>query len=185
MYKENKERDQDRTQDALDHFKQWGFVIFPENQKIYEYVAHNLKGDTGLEAGCGNGVGSGIIASGVNLLKYTATDKLERNVKFAKALFPWINFDIWDISQIPYKERFDSVVCVEAIEHIGNYKQAIKNLIASATKEVWISTPIQDKPEYPPSNPYHVREFTRDEFLELIGDYKVDIPFKGLFRIKL
>ena len=76
-------------------------------------------------------------------------------------------------------------MCVEAIEHIGNYKQAIKNLIASATKEVWISTPIQDKPEYPPSNPYHVREFTRDEFLELIGDYKVDIPFKGLFRIKL
>lgn len=180
---ENKERDQDRMFDLFDHYKRWGFILFPENEKIYNYLASEAKGSI-LEAGCGNGVGTGILAAN-HPYKVVGTDKIEGNVKFAQAIFPWIHFEVWDISKQPFGTKFDTVVCVETIEHVKNYREAIKNLISSATKEAWISTPMPDKPEYPPSNPYHVREFTEEEMREMIGDYKIEIPFKGLFHVIL
>lgn len=184
MYKENEEKDQDRAFDAYDHFKKFGYILFPENKKIYEYIAKNCADGFILEAGCGNGVGSGILQHNTRS-PIIATDKLESNIKFAKELYSYIEFGVWDIGEEAYHTKHDVVVCVEAIEHVKKYKEAIKNLIASAKNEVWISTPIVENPERPPSNPYHVREFTEQEFLELIGDYEVEIPFRGLFRIKL
>ena len=173
---ENPERDQDRVEDTIDHFRRFGFIMFPEQKKIYRYIKTYMEDGSILEAGCGMGLGAYMIRAD------KATDKLVRNAKFAQELYPDISFDVWDISKKPY-EKHDIVVCVEAIEHVKDYRRAIKNLIDSARKEVWISTPCPEKPENPPSNPYHVREFTEKEFLDLIGDYKVEIPFKGLYKI--
>jgi len=183
---ENKERDQDRVFDCFDHYKRWGYVLFPDNQKIYEHISAKIpKNWTVLEAGCGNGIGTGILAVSQGVCHVFGTDKLESNIKFAKALFPSLFFFTWDIAENPYHEKFDCVVCVETLEHVKDYRSAVKNLIASATKEVWISTPIPDQREFPPTNPYHVRDFSEEEVLDLIGDREVEVPFKGLFRIKL
>lgn len=173
-YVENKERDQDRVEASFDHFKRWGFVIFPENQRIYENIANEMSIGTILEAGCGSGTGAGILSrSGY---KVTGTDKLAQNVKFAQALYPWIQFDQWDVAERPYYKKHSVVVCVEAIEHIKDYRAAVKNLIDSAHNEVWISTPNGGRTdEKQPSNEFHVREFTVDEMLEIIGKHKVEI----------
>lgn len=162
----NKELDQDRVFDTFDHYKRFGFVLFPENKQAYNFIKDKVKGSV-LEAGCGQGTGAYIIGADI------ATDKLEKNIKFARELYPNIEFDVWDISKEPYKKKADTVVCVEAIEHVEDVKSAIKNMIASANKEVWFSTP--NRKDEHPDNPYHVREYSKEEMLELIGDYKVEV----------
>ena len=181
-YKENPEREQDRFEDTFDHFKRFGFVLFPQNKRIYENLYKLIWGRSVLEAGCGQGTGTAILsrATTANII---GTDKIEKNIKFAKELYSWIDFEVWDISKNPFRKKKDVVICVEAIEHIKNYRQAIKNLINSAKKEVWISTPNKLETENQPSNPFHVKEFTVKEMLEMIGNYKVKILHWDTFEV--
>lgn len=181
-YRENKEIDQDRVTDTVDHFNRYGTVLFPENRRMYEGISDRLKhADTVLEAGCGNGVGFNILltrafTNGKMIMAACASDKLERNVKFAHELYPYYTFATWDLNTGPFSRQFDVVVCIEAIEHVKNYRAAIKNLIDSAKKEVWITTPNRRRSdEEKPSNPYHVREFYPEEMLEMIGAKRVEI----------
>ena len=173
---ENKEMNQDRVFDTFDHFKRWGKVLLKDNREVYDIIKEKRAEGTLLEAGCGIGTGSLIIGTDM------ATDKLSDNIRFARELYPTLNFDTWDIGESPYKEKYDVVVCVEAIEHVKKYREGIKNLIASARKEVWISTPCPQVPESPPTNQYHVREFTEQEFISLT-DKKVEVVKPGLYRI--
>jgi len=194
VYKDNPEINQDRVKDTFDLFEQYGFVIFPQNKKVYENIGFYLldKKGTVLEAGCGIGIGSYIMQKYSGSKLFTATDKLKKNIDFGKAIYPTgIDFGVWDITSGPYSHILDSgpneghdigkstfVVCVETIEHIIDVKSAIKNLIASAYKEVWISTPNKlrnNPPEETPSNPFHVHEFFSEEMLELLKGYKVEI----------
>lgn len=164
----NQEIDQDRVFDTFDHFKKFGFVMFKQNRRVYENVAERIKGKDVLEAGCGMGLGSALLER--NAKSIVSTDKLPNNVKFAKELYGWIDFDVWDISD-PTQRKAESVVCLETIEHVAQFKNAIRHLKQAATKEVWISTPNSD--EETPSNPFHVTEFRPNQMLEMLGNAKI------------
>ena len=164
----NPEKDQDRVFDTFDHYRKFGFVMFPQNLQTYRFLKKELTGNFSvLEAGCGMGLGS-------NIIKPTlATDKLVENIKFARALYPDILFDTWDIGAGPFPNEFDTVVCVEAIEHAADPVQAIENLIASARVDVWFSTP--NNSEETPSNPFHTREYSLAEMREILKGYKYTV----------
>ena len=83
--KMNPEKEQDRAFDFYDHYKRFGFILFPQSKKIYENLRFEAEGRI-LEAGCGNGVGSYILEPRL------ATDILESNIKFAKEIYPRIEF---------------------------------------------------------------------------------------------
>ena len=168
----NPEKKQDRAFDAFDHFERFGFILFPENKAIYQNIRSRFTGSI-LEAGCGNGVGSYILGTDM------ATDKLKRNVDFAKELYPDMEFDIWDIVESPYKGKYDVVVAIEMLEHT-DFEKGLKNLIASASKEVWFSTPNQSQKN--PDNPYHVREYDVKEVLKMIENYKTKILHWKTFK---
>lgn len=157
----NPEKDQDRVFDTVDHFKKFGYVMFPEQKDIYRFLSDKVQGSI-LEAGCGMGLGAYMIGADM------ATDKLEINVRFAKELYPDFNFKVWDITRGPFEQVYDTVVCVETIEHVEKIEAALKNLIESARKEVWISTP--NRSVETPDNPYHVREYSQAELNELINE---------------
>lgn len=160
--------DQDRARDTFEHFDRFGDVMFHQQRAIYNRIAERLKPtDSVVEAGCGSGSGTAILQhwSGASII---GTDKLQRNVDFANALYPWITFGTWDMETHP-PFRADVVVCVEALEHVGNGEGAVKNLLAAARREVWISTPNGYGKRNPPENPYHVREYCPGEILEMIG----------------
>lgn len=169
MYTENSERDQDRVFDVFDHYKRFGYIMFKQNRRIYTHISgmfgHSAQRDwTILEAGCGTGQGAYLLKPNL------ATDVSEGNVKFAKELYPDLNFDVWDIGAHPWKEPYDVVVCVDAIEHTKRYKEAFRNLMDSATRHLIISTPNRRSDNATqPSNPFHVREFYPEEVLEFMG----------------
>ncbi len=163
----NKEIDQDRVFDTVDHFEKWGDPLAKQQRKIYENLAEQLAGKTILEAGCGNGVGSAILEREMNLSCATmfGTDKSHINIEFASCLYPWINFRVWDINK-PWEGNPKAVVvAVEVFEHVENPQAAMDNLLAAATEEVWLSTPNGTGKPRPPENPYHVCEYTPKEIL--------------------
>jgi len=167
MYQNNPEINQDRVSDTFELFEKYGFVLFPQNRKAYENISNRISGSI-LEAGCGNGVGANIIGAD------TATDKLEKNIKFAQQFYPDIRFGAWDLNGEPYKEKNDTVVAVEVIEHIENYKRGLQNLIKSANKEIWLSTPNRSVlNQERPDNPFHVHEFMPSELCDLAVEYGV------------
>lgn len=169
----NPEIDQDRVFDLFDTYKKYGVVMFAEQRRIYEFIAANIEQeDDVIEAGCGNGVGSAMLSRAAWSLY--ATDKLESNIKFARELYPWIDFAVWDITNPLFHEPEEVVVCVEAFEHVANGEQALRNLCDKATCEVWLSTPNGIGKQRPPSNPFHVTEYTPQEMEQLIRAVRPD-----------
>lgn len=165
MASANPERDQDRAEDLLDNWRKYGYVMFPQQRAIYWQLAERLQRANVLEVGCGAGTGTAILAHRVNSI--VGTDKSKGNVGFAKALYPWIEFGIWDISQPPNQQR-DVVVAVEVLEHVANPVAAMRNLLAAAKREIWISTPNGTGKPRPPENPCHCAEYAPREVLEMI-----------------
>jgi 2-polyprenyl-3-methyl-5-hydroxy-6-metoxy-1,4-benzoquinol methylase len=165
----NPEIDQDRVFDLADHFNRFGHPMFPQQQKIYQHIANLIDNKSVLEAGCGNGLGSAILDRYAKEL--TATDKLKRNTDFASCLYPWINFDTWDLNQHT-KYRAQVVVCIEAFEHVQNPTQAINHLLEAATETIWLATPNGTEKPQPPDNIYHVQEYTPHEMLNMLQGHQ-------------
>lgn len=171
----NPELDQDRVFDLFDTYKRHGVVMFHQQRAIYEFVASQLSESYRpgvLEAGCGNGIGSAILS--IEDLAITATDKLQSNIDFARQLYPWIKFDVWDLNQPWHGRQESTVVCIEAFEHVGNPQLAMKHLMEASTKDVWLSTPNGMGRPRPPENPHHCCEYTPEEMVEFIRNENRD-----------
>jgi 2-polyprenyl-3-methyl-5-hydroxy-6-metoxy-1,4-benzoquinol methylase len=158
--------DQDRAYDLLDTFNKHSVVMFSQQQRIYANLAKALCGCTVLEAGCGNGVGTAILSQTSSQI--IGTDVNSRNTAFAKGLYPWIPFYLWDIRE-PTSLRAEVVVCVEAIEHVEDLERSLRNLAEAALDCLWISTPNGVGKSIPPENPYHVQEYTPIEFTDAVA----------------
>tara|TARA_R110000824_G_scaffold172434_1_gene350284 strand:- start:18507 stop:19109 length:603 start_codon:yes stop_codon:yes gene_type:complete len=163
----NPEKDQDRVADLIDHFDRFGDVMFKQQRKIYNEIARRIpEGFTILEAGCGNGVGSAILAQDHDVL---ATDISQRNVNFASCLYRSENIDFatWDVKEECQWSR-DAVVAIEVFEHVANPEMVMNRLCHAANQEVWVTSPNGRALESPPSNPYHVSEYTVDEMISFV-----------------
>lgn len=164
----NPEKDQDRAADLCDLWQRYGFVMFRQQRAIYERLALRCAWKGVIEAGCGDGVGSALLER--RAAKFLATDKLDCNVRFARELYPWIRFEQWDLNRPWRGEKYEYAVCVEAIEHVADPERALAHLVTAATAEVWFSTPNgRVKREHPPSNPWHVAEYTPTEVLGMVA----------------
>ena len=171
MYQENPEKEGNWISRSYQFFNQLGTVIWPEQKRIYWNLKERIKGKRIVEAGCGIGYGTALLHFENEII---GTDKNLGHIKFAKEIYPWCNFDLWDISENPY-EKHDVVIAVEVIEHIKEYKKAIGNLLKSGN-EIYISTPNRNHPDLGknrPVNTLHVREFTPRELIDLLGNPKI------------
>lgn len=183
----NEEKDQDRVEDSFELFTKTGDVLFPQNRKVYSHFATRVTKEwnaTVLEAGAGIGAGTATycryIGGGI-----TATDKYPRNVGMGMKLYPFMSWGVWDLGwDTPWKDKHDFVVAFEVIEHVKDYKRAIRNLVMSANREVWISTPnAKDWANDPNKNPYHVIEFSLAQMRELLKDYNYEVRRWDTFEL--
>lgn len=161
------ERNQNRLDITLELIELTGLALYPEQLSIYKHLSTRLKGKKILEVGCGIGLGAALLSKHNIVL---ATDRLQSNIRLAKAFYPWMYFDVLNIAKSDCA-GFDVTVCIDVIEHIKDYKQAMKNLVESAG-EVWISTPNRNNPgigQERSHNSFHVKEFTPEEMFEMIG----------------
>jgi 2-polyprenyl-3-methyl-5-hydroxy-6-metoxy-1,4-benzoquinol methylase len=168
---------QDRAEDLLDNWRKYRYLMFPQQLAIYRNIAQELakreEQPWVLEAGCGSGQGSHILACHHGPRGVIATDVCNRNVDFARCLY-WadelLQFGTWDIQQPWTGPNYPVVVAVEVIEHVADPVAALRNLLSAATEEAWISTPNGINSKRPPENQQHVCEYTPKEMTMMIHD---------------
>ncbi len=151
------------SRDVTDNF------VFQRSKLAYVEAAKRVQGRV-LEIGTGTGYGIDIIAPRCS--RFVTMDKtrseelgaMPANVEFKEGVVPPLPFA---------DESFDCVVSFQVIEHINHDKEfvsEVRRVLKEGGKFI-ISTP--NRPMSLTRNPWHVREYTAEQFSALLSGFSV------------
>lgn len=127
-------------------------------------------------------------------------DKNAKSIAFAKQCFERVKNGIYYSSEVKFDEfdilhdtretmKFDVVVAIEIIEHISDYKKFLETIVnkfdaknPNTPTTYFISTPNRNNAHIgkeKPSNPYHTREWTSEEYWDVLSEYFGEIQFRN------
>lgn len=154
--------------------------IYHEHLLRYLFAQQFIKGKRVLDAACGAGYGSAILAKG-GALSVTGVDISAEAIEYSRTHYqaPNLNFEVMDCCHMTFPDStFDVVVSFEAIEHIQDAKNFLREIrrVIKDTGLLVVSTP--NSATFT-ENPFHVREYSRSEFVELLKSY---FPNIGLYE---
>src|SRR3954447_13222510 len=105
-----------------------GELVEAEHLTRYWYAASLASGRRVLDAGCGLGYGTRILAQ-AGAAEATGVDLAEAVVEAARADAPEATFEVADIRSLPFADgSFDLVVCFEVIEHVDEHARVLSEL---------------------------------------------------------
>lgn len=150
--------------------------IWYEHVHRYAFARELVKGKTVLDAACGEGYGSALLAATASHV--TGLDIDPAAIDHARGRYRAENleFTVGSCTGLPFEgERFDCVVSFETLEHLEQQDQMLAEFrrVLKPDGLLLISSP--DKAVYTDKlgnrNAYHVRELYRDEFEALISTH--------------
>jgi 2-polyprenyl-3-methyl-5-hydroxy-6-metoxy-1,4-benzoquinol methylase len=146
-------------------------MLAAEHLARYEWASALAPGRRVLDAGCGTGYGSRVLA-GAGARHVLGVDIAGAVVEAARTLeSDCLEFARGDIGRLPHADdSFDLITCFEVIEHVPEPGAVLGELarVLTAGGVLAISSPNADR--YPQGNPHHVREFTTGEFQALLQE---------------
>lgn len=161
----------ERTVPGVAHENYW----FRRHEVAYAFVAPLVAGRTVVEVGCGEGYGTDrLAAAGAEVVgvDYDASTVAHAARSYAAPAFVRAN-----LAALPVRSQsVDAVVTLQVIEHVWHHGQFLAEchrilradgLLAVSTPNRLTFSPGRDAP----TNPFHTREFTADELVELIGGH--------------
>ena len=157
----------------LDTSRQWGKSVSQiglDHRNRYYFASNRAKGRT-LDAACGVGYGSYILADVVPLV--VGVDIEPEAIEWAQRYFAGPTYLVGTLEDMPWEGEFDTVIAFEIIEHIESPRNTLR-VLREACKGTFIaSTPNQEvypfskerfaKDKYP-----HYRHYTPLEFDALL-----------------
>ncbi len=147
-----------------------GQLIYAEHLARYRLAAQFASSRRVLDAGCGEGYGTDLLAS-AGAASVVGVDVDEPTIEHARERYGR-DFQVADIAELPFEDdSFDLVVCFETIEHVADAPRVVAELRRVLVEDgvLLISTP--NPAEYVVENEFHVREFTFGEFAELLDEH--------------
>lgn len=145
----------------------------------YRFAGGRCSGKVALDAGCGEGDGSRLLAD--RAAHVVGVDPDAAAVARARQRYPSIPFRRADVADLPLRDgSVDVAVCLHVLEQTADPDGALAELrrvlapggeLVCATSNRLTSTPGRDRPV----DPSHVREFAPGELRELLA---------GRFRLK-
>jgi SAM-dependent methyltransferase len=149
-----------------------GSIIAAEHRVRYRWAAMAAEGQAVLDAGCGAGYGSAILAD-AGARRVTGLDIDPGAVAGAASSYGQrggIEFVRGDVRELPFADRsFDLIVCFETIEHVEEPDTALDELRRVLRDEghLLLSSPNRDV--FPPGNPHHVYEYVPRELEDALS----------------
>lgn len=137
----------------------------------YNFVVPFVKDKLVLDIACGCGYGSFLLANEGKANLVVGVDLDEESIRYGNFRYrsDRVNRIVFDATKFEYKNKFDSIICFETIEHISDFELLINNLhnLLENDGELYISTPINKETTRVLSNPYHVIEWSFHDFHKL------------------
>lgn len=150
--------------------------IWYEHYHRYSMIRSLVAGKSVLDAACGEGYGSALLASSAE--QVTGIDISRAAIAHAKTTYQQANlrFKQSDVLDIDVPDgSFDVVVSFETLEHLAAHDELMQSFkrVLKPGGTLVISSP--DKAEYSDktgfNNEFHVKELYRNEFEDLINRY--------------
>jgi SAM-dependent methyltransferase len=152
--------------------------VFQRSLLAYKRAAELIHGKV-LEIGTGSGYGIEEIAP--NTTEFWTLDKHYINVNYKKySNTRFIKSEVPPLANIP-DNYFDFVICFQVIEHIKDAKTLLKEIkrVLKANGKLIVSTPnLNMSLTY---NPWHIKEYSHEEFKDLLGGIFVNIDAQGVY----
>jgi SAM-dependent methyltransferase len=146
-----------------------GSMTHAEHVARYRWVAQIASGREVLDAACGVGYGAHLLlaagAAGVIGIDAFAGAIVEARERGRQGL----RFEIGDLRELPLEDdRFDLVVCFEAIEHVAEQERVLDEVkrVLRPDGVLAISTPVRGAVGM--HNPHHAAELSPDELDDLL-----------------
>ncbi|HWE52088.1 MAG TPA: methyltransferase domain-containing protein [Bryobacteraceae bacterium] len=153
---------------------EWRLYI-PEHRQRYEFFAAECAGKSVLDAACGVGYGSRMLAE-AGAASVLGVDLSEQALALARTQFahPRVEYARRDVALLDGLGPFDRVISFETIEHVAEpelFVRAVRRAIADDGLFV-CSTPNRDfHDQSKESNPYHLSCMGFEEFAAVFGKY--------------
>jgi SAM-dependent methyltransferase len=158
---------------------------FRRHLAVYEWVAQRVSGQRVADLACGEGYGAEVLArAAAEVVGVEANPEAHAhgalryrrsNLRFRRGL----------IEQ--FEGPCDAVVLLQTIEHLRGPERVVERL-ASAAPVAYISTPNRltlAPPGSPRSgNPWHLREYTIEEYRDLLEPRFSEVRILGLFHAR-
>jgi 2-polyprenyl-3-methyl-5-hydroxy-6-metoxy-1,4-benzoquinol methylase len=147
--------------------RQHGELVHAEHLARYRFAAQLAPGRRVLDAACGEGYGTAMLATGGATA--VGVDVDEPTIAHARERYA-AEFRVADVADLPFEDAsFDLVVCFETIEHVEDAERVLGELARVLDPDglLLISTP--NTHEYLVDNEFHTREFTHEEFVALLA----------------
>jgi SAM-dependent methyltransferase len=141
---------------------------FINHQKVYLFVSQLVPNKIVLDVGCGTGYGTAILAK--HAQQIVGIDNSISAIRFAKRRYPEVDFREMNAQQILFPDKFfDFVFSSENFEHLTDQASHLKELrrVLKSDGLCFIATPNPEASANPQKNPWHTKENTYDELVEL------------------
>jgi 2-polyprenyl-3-methyl-5-hydroxy-6-metoxy-1,4-benzoquinol methylase len=147
--------------------------LFREHEARYVFAGRYVAGKEVLDIACGSGVGTDYLRRAGAMSCY-GIDIDTRAIEYAKAAYSRCLFAQGDALHIALPNNsVDVVVSFETIEHISDNRKFLLECkrVLRPSGLLLCSTPNRGLYRWLPKNPYHVREFTAQEFGSLLSEH--------------
>jgi len=141
-----------------------GELIEVEHLARYWWATSLAPGRSVLDAGCGVGYGSAMLAR-AGAIEVVGVDVSAKAVEAAAERAPEnASFVAADVHALPFDaRRFGLVVCFEVIEHVERQDEVIAEFARVLASDGVLAISSPNREVYPQGNPHHVHEYVPEE----------------------
>jgi SAM-dependent methyltransferase len=145
---------------------------FRRHEIAYRFALSQVAGPRMLEVGCGEGYGTALLAAAAPIV---GVDYDALTVAHAASAYPQATFVRANLAALPISsESVDTVATLQVIEHVWNHPEFVGECrrVLRPGGRLLVTTPnrLTFSPGLDaPVNPFHTREFTAAELIELLA----------------
>jgi ubiquinone/menaquinone biosynthesis C-methylase UbiE len=156
-------------------------AIFQEHEERYVFAGQYVSGKDVLDVACGTGVGTSFLRQ-VGARSVLGLDIDSKAIAFARARYKDCAFTQCEATDMCVPDSsVDVVVSFETLEHLKDQHKFLKECRRALRPGGLIicSTPNRTVYRWWRPNPYHVNEFTVEEFIDFVGIYFGEVSLFG------
>jgi SAM-dependent methyltransferase len=156
---------------------------FRRHLAVYEWIADRVGGAAVADLACGEGYGSDVLAG--RAAEVVGVDANPDAHEHARLRYRRGNLRFERTLVESFDERRDAIVFLQTIEHIEDPGALLAHFSALAPVS-YVSTPnrltLAPEGAEKSENPWHLREYTADEYRELVAPHFDSVELFGVFH---